>query len=956
MNLTPKEEAVLDIIQQDSVYEDYFLKKITETKWFFPLKEKGFFSSEKAPGHKPADKEGYWTIPRWNVLDYLEKVSQQVNMPGNEIYADELLKIIRDVTDYHIKNNKCLDNYYTWWSFIKIISNLPNNKITLKDIELIPHWLDSKFDNRLQSEEILEKLLPKFLNSNDTEDIKKAERIIEIITEIKWIPKYDEKEPKTSLPNSAWLLETPEGIKLVDMIAEKSNEKIIFIFADRLKEIFDEKYKVKEGDKKYDLSYIWFKSLYEPPGYIDSTEEVFTLILKNILLKRSNNDTELIKRVIERFLNEYDYPLFKRFVLFIIGNNWNLHKEFFRKMIDEDKNAELFNDITYEPEIYKLLQLNVSYLTEEEKRKIKEIIEEKVPDKIYQENKEYYTAYVRQRWYSALKSDTYFLPFYEKYRNITGKEEKIDFKGIKTRVGPGASPLTKEQILNMSNSELSAFLKEFKTGNWWEDPTINGLSEILKSYAQEKPEKFIDDLKPFLNTGYLYVYNILWGIRDAYENGKIIDWNKLFNFIKEYITYKDFWSDKYKVEGDKWEANHLWVVGMISEIIKAGTYDDSWAFPEKYFQISQEILFLMLDKIMLEKEKIVKDYSTIEDFLTYALNSSFGKTTEALFILALRIRRFEEKVRIKQSVSWEANIEDKYDNLMNSEIIETYVWFGRYLPNFYYIDKKWTEDKIKTFDINKKYLWEAFIEGYSSAGIVYYELYNLMQQHYEKAIDYKFKHETTSIRIIQHICLEYLREIEDINNKNGLFRKLLDNWEIYQIKEMINFFWSYGINYKKELKSNSDKKFEEIKNKIINFWKFIYETKYKGKQENEFNNNDKKILSELSLLSVFLPEINSENSEWLKLSVLFFDEYVHSSLFIEYLDNLKDKAENPGLIGDIYLEILKNSTPYIRRDEIKSIVEFLYQKGSKEKADKICNIYAERGFLFLRSIYEKYNI
>lgn len=996
------------------IYSNYFFERVKNVKWFFPLKEKGFFSPEKAPVPKPADKEGYWTIPRWNILDYLEKVSEQVNVPGNEKYADELLKIIKDVTYYHIKNNKCLDNYYTWWYFVKILSNLPDDKITSEIIDLIPHWLDSRFINSLQSEEILEKLLPKFLNSNNPEGLEKAEKIIEIITRIKWVPKYseqqkkeifekykhifekpenertedekiqislfnlDEKEPRTLLSNSAWLLETPKGIRLIDIIAEKSNEGIIHIFADRLREIFDEIYKTKEGGEKYDLSYIWFKSLYNPPRYLDSAEEVFTFILRNILLKKSKNDTELTKKILESFLSEYEYPLFKRFVLFVIGNNWDLYKEFFWKMIDKDEKAELFNDPIYEPEVYKLLESNISIFNLEEKEKIKEIIETNVPDEIDSDNKKYYIAYRRQKWYSALKSDDDFLRLYEEYKNVTKKEEKIDFSGIQTRVGPGPSPLTQEEILNKPNFELAVFLKEFKTKDWWEGPTVNALSDVLKVAVQENPEKFVNDLNIFLDTGYLYVYDMLWGLRDALENKKLIDWEKVFDFIEKYISSEDFWNDKYKVETDEWEANHLWVVGMISELIRVGTYDDLWAFSEKYFQKVQDILFFILDRIMVEKEKISKDYSTINDFITYALNSTFGKVTETLFLFALRIKVLEEKTKTKQPVSWEVSIKNRYEKLMDDEIIETYVWFGRYLPNFYYLDKEWTENKIKTIDNDKGYLWEAFMEGYLFTRKIFDELYVLMKKHYEKAINYQFKHEITSTRLIQHICLEYLRGIEDINNREGLFRKLLDKWEFYQIEEMISFFWSYEINTEKKpnksvvldrngkLNTIIHEQIEENliedeetseRNRIIDFWRWIYENKYKEKNENEFTDEDKKILSKLSLLTAFLPEINSENFKWLRLSVLFFDEYVHSSLFIEYLDNLKDKTKSPKLIGEIFLEILKikKLTPYIGQDKVKSIVEFLYQRGVKKEADEICNSYAERGFLFLRQIYEKYN-
>lgn len=371
---------------------------------------------------------------------------------------------------------------------------------------------------------------------------------------------------------------------------------------------------------------------------------------------------------------------------------------------------------------------------------------------------------------------------------------------------------------------------------------------------------------------------------------------------------------------------------------------------EEQFQIAQEILFLIVDKMLEEKGKILSEQSEKEDYVAYALNSPFGKITEALFMLALRIKRIEKNIQKKQLVSWEINIREKYDLLMSSKIIESYVWFGRYLPNFYYLDKEWTENKIKSINSEQKQLWEAFMDGYLSGSKIYDELYILMKPHYEKAIDYKFKRGDIFAPLVQHICIEYLRGLEDINDNKSLFRKLFDKWETSQIIEIISFSW-----YCKDEHETDEKESEfVIGEKVINFWRWVYENKYKNKQENELSGDDKKILSELSLLTIFLPEINDENSKWIEKCAPFVD-VDNSSFFIEYLDRLKDKGESVNFIGKIYLEMLKNTTPIFREEHIKSIVEFLYQKDKKEEADKICNIYSIRGYEFLIDLYDKYN-
>ncbi|MCD6177107.1 MAG: hypothetical protein J7K29_04645, partial [Candidatus Cloacimonetes bacterium] len=627
MSLTPKEEAVLDLIKEDNAYENYFFKKVSDIKWFYPLKERGYFSPEKAPGPKPADKEGYF-IPYWNVLDYLEKVSQQARQPENEKYADELLKIIKNVTEYHIKNSKKLDNYHTWRSFVEILCNIPNEKIDDAILDLIPIWLDSKFDNELPASEIVEKLLPKFLDSDSPDNWKKAEKIVEIVTQIKWVPKYTPEKKKELREEYKHIFEKPENertdeeklqVALLDLdkeepktivdtyrfpesfisketaikIGEKCSEKVIFNLANNLKGIFG-----RENPKSsVDYSYIWLRSMFDISEDISGVEKTLALILRDILLSKAKKDKYTARNIFGKFLgSDYPYPLFKRLVLFVVGSEWNTYEGIFWKMLDEDKEAELFNSSYYEPEVYTILQRNVARFSIEKKEKIKNIIEKKVPQKSHPEEKyrKYYDAHEKQKWYSALKSDDYFKPMYEKYKNITKEEEEIGFKE-QVRVGPGSSPLNKEDIVKMSNEELAKYLKEFKTVDRWKGPTVGGLREMLKEVAQENPQKFIEKLEPFLDTGYLYVYHILWGIHDAWEKKKIIDWEPLLIFVKNYITPKDFWEDKYKVEDDDWNADHLWVIGIVAQLIRAGTVNDSWAFSEKHFKMAYEILIQSLN-------------------------------------------------------------------------------------------------------------------------------------------------------------------------------------------------------------------------------------------------------------------------------------------------------------------------------------------------------------------------
>jgi len=1032
-------EFILGLITQEP-YGNYFFRNSKSTAWFDILQSKGFFEPNPDTAPQPTEPEGHYHLPQWNVLPYLEKISQQVNEPGNKIYSDQLLNIIHKVTDYHIKHDKILDNYRIWWYFAKILYNLPNEKIDDKVLDLIPIWLDSKFDNSLPGSEILKRLLPKFLDSDNPADRVKVEKLIEIVTEVDL-----EREKASTIIDPYWLTELLR--KRAARIAIVCNKDVVFNIAHRLKQIFRKKHghayptfefkgykymmsieytsdtdysvdivlqnevlekkekseskfsftinniqnekefikaikeKIKDNDNfkelrneldsdldyiyekiPQDFSYLWFEDLsLDGESIKTNPATALTAILRDIILEKAKMQSK--KTVIEindifcKFFNvEYRYPIFKRIVFFVINRQWDIVKEFFWEIIDSLEGEKFFSDSVFEPELYSLLEMNVHKFTQSEKEKIKKIIDKGPQENSYTEKQK---AYWKQKWYSAMKSDSYFAPLYTEQQKLTQiKEEEIGFKEPTTRTGPGPSPLSIEEIIRMSNKDLANRLKVFKTEDFWRGPTVGGLAEQLKLAAQTNPEKFLGDMRPFIQTAYFYVYHILWGIREAWQKKQIISWTKLFNFINQYIESPDFWENKYKIEDDRWHASYLLVIGVIGELIIQGTKSDNWVFSEEYFETAQKILFAILGKILPEKEKIQKEYPPTGDYVTYALNSTFGKITEALFLLALRIKRIEEKTKKEERIDWTESIKDKYDEILRNQIIEGYVWLGRYLPNFYYLDKAWVESKVKTISIEKPDLWEAFMEGYLFSSRIYNELYKLMKQHYLTALDYEFKDKHSIEGFVQHIGVGYLRGIEEIDEEDSLFRSILNKWRPIQVKEIIGYFWMQRDwlvrTIQNDVEITETDEIRKYKDRIIAFWRWVYKNKYKEKVD--ISEQDKKILSELSKLAIFLPKIDTETFKWLKLSAQYVHFGFNASFFIKYLDYLKSKNEKAGTYtGKIYLEILKNSTPDFDEKHIRSIVEYLYNSCRKEIANEICNIYGASGFEFLRDIYDKYN-
>lgn len=955
-------KTAIEVYLPKEEYQRYFFNKLNNEKWLKYLRIFNFFNFNPNPvevENSPAS----FSIPYWPVLGYLEKCSK---IQDSEVF-NNLLQIVEEVT------NQKIDNYRTWWYFVKILVNLPNDKINKSVLRYISVWLDSK-DTTLQGSEIVEKLLPKFLDSNKPEDWKKAERVVSYLTQIKEsqlkkksILGIEKPEYKTVI-DTYWLKDYFIDKKYAEKVGEKCSNKIVRVLSRRIKKFFERnegEIEIEIDNTKYRLfSNNTYESFYSEPDYLEHEPfHLISVILKRILVHKSKKNEDNTRKILSTFFKD-KYLYFWKMAMYIIGydeENAVKYRDIFFEHLEKDNYRILLDGLFFGDELKHLFE-NLKQITPKQKNLLIDKIKNG-PRKIYKLADRNVKRWKQER-YRALSHDEDFKKLYEELKN----ETKVEFElhpaigEVETGcVSPDIPPISKEDLVRKHNYEIVEYLNSYQGKNVFGEPDISGLVELFKNVVKEQPERFVNEMEVFLNAKYRYVVGLISGLQGAWRDKKVFDWGKVFEFVKKYLRKPSLLEEAKSAQGEDWHQEHIWIINTIANLLQDGTSDDSWAFSEDYFDVAKEILFLILERQKIQEKEEIRDY------VTHALNTSFGKITEALFLLALRIKRVEEKTKKEQVVNWEKNIRDKYEEILKNGIAEGYVWLGRYLPNFYYLDKNWTEGKIKTISPEKRQIWEAFMAGYLFGGKVYDDLYQLMKPHYSKTIDYEFKEKHAEEQLVQHICIGYLRGNEDFSEE-GLFGKLLKKWKPYQIKEIIGFFWMQRdymaeldelLTGKTKVQSKGKEKEEDrnLREKIIEFWRWVYENQYKSSKD--LLKEDKETLSEISKLTVFLSKIDSENFAWLIKSASCVNIHFHSSFFIEYLDELKDKGESSKYIGKIFLKMLENFTPDFRQENIISIVEYLYDTKVEEQIEEakgICNTYGSRGYEFLRPIFEGHNI
>lgn len=1022
-------KSVVDMIKKDDSLEKYLFLHIIDERWLEPLISYGFFEPEKVP--KAIVTNNSYSIDIWAQTYFLIRLINNPKCNPNTI--NEILCIIEKISKYKNSDGNYIDNYHVWMDFVDILSKVPNQYISIELIKLIKAWTNSKFENHLVINDIGEKLLNKFLDSTDTNDIQKSELIIDFITDVNsakkslkiedyYFKKIFNKEciSKIALKCSNNLLTILKEkieqllhitnykniinynnqeylIKLIDnesgyiiSIIKPTNKDLIEktmldkpITEDKVLLTFESKYcngeefvsKVIDklystlGKDKLDINtpmiikYLYYglynngsyQSLYDPITEYESDPLILLInLFKEVLLIKTKNNNEGQAEI--NYLKDLlrsNYIVFKKVVLYIIGNNLEKLKNLFWDILDTDIGIFLFQENWFEDELRVVLE-NIGPFDEKQKSVLLHIIEKGPNEKFTDDIKDMEIKIWKQKRLNALSKEPDFKKLYLELKSETKIDAKLQpiIGKVEVTSKPNETPLDEVQLLNMTNIELSEFLSTFKPKNIWEGPSIEGLGKTLREFTKKHTNKIVSNINSFINTSYYYISEILYGIIDGWNEKQKFEWDKVFAFLDNYIKRQEFWNDKFKINDGIWNAGHEWVVDAAADLISAGTKDDRWAFDEQYIEGAKQILLYILDNIKNIKEE------DNTDIIFHLINSIKGHALEALLNISLHIKRIDVR-KGNITSNWDSDLETAFVDYLSNGISEAYTIMGFYLRQFMYLDSGWVKDQINkiTFDSLN---WEGFMMGYINSRTIYRETYILMKDHYKYAINHTFSEKGIKGELANHIAIGYLSGFEkDINYEN--YNEMICLWDYEMIEKVIWYFWAQRDELNNEsgnIKQN-EQRCQEVREDIIRFWITLYE-RYKNIKSEELKDEDKKIISDSLKLISILDEIDEQSYERIKFAISYAEYNFNSHEVIECLyDRIvdEDPLNKRTVIGKLLYELSKSCSPTYPKEKIIKLIEYLYEINDEDLrgiADNICNTYAKRNIYFLNDICLKH--
>ncbi len=908
-----KTTDILQLIKNDKPQKNHFFEKLAQSDkaplWMELLYNNDYFNPENnpAPSEVP-DKQGFYTIEKWNVLEYLLNVAKILEKNPDKKITSLLLEIVNSIINYRDKDDERIDNTTTDRYILKIIFLLPNEMITDAHIKWLGESIQTKWRASTFHAEIGYIVLPKFLNSSEKNktlllldeilNFKKSER-----------PVSDEFE---SIIDKYWLRKA----------LTRHKETIAKVCGVDAAQVAIQKMKLLLTEDDSGFFYMWIPTIEDHPQsrFPDKYETQLVHFVRDIL---AFSEAGVVKPIVEELLKE-THPIFRRLAVHLIDVHYSELNEIFW-----DFKENPLDDYELEHELHELLKNNCSEFTKDQLDKALQWIETKqysISDEIKDDESkvEKAIAYKKKEWLIAmLDSDNPAIKeAFQRYGEINPAKSK--YPGLRTWseefVGD-VSPIGAEELLKKSNMEITVFLKEFRAKDVWGSPSQEGLSTAFKTCVLGDPQRFSEGIDTFKDIPPVYIHSLISGFSDAWREKKDFSWETVFNFIEQLIKTDKYWQEESKNQRADYRN---WIISRILELIKEGTKSDNNAFDPSLLLQAEKILFLIADKI---------DSSFQDRHNLYS----------AMILFSLRYARLYKKDEKERWVETIKEYFDRHVNLKLNPTKEFYHVLGEYLLKLIYLDEQWVNDNINRMfpSDNEKYWETSFSYHVLNTNKVYKEIYFMLKEAgiWQKAIGYDFEDGHVTEHMIQHFCISYIEGWEKLDDSKSLIKTILERHNAQELNEIIRFIGTFKQNITEE---------KLIRAKEL--WKVLYDILKEKQTETEY----KRLISNLSRWISLLDKIDQETFEWLKFSARYVEVNYNSPRFIENLSRLV-KA-NQEEVGTIYLEIL-NSNVYPNFDEkdIKNIVKSLYESGQKECAHKICVLYMSQGNSLLKPIYEQYH-
>lgn len=895
--LTTKELHLLDMVQNSEEIQFYFLRKVKGLKWFDEFEKRGFLEPKNNPVPQKKDKDNLYSIPTWDVLEYLLKTADEFQFESHNDFISKYLDFIKKVTR-HSQSEK--SNYRTWWYFSQILIKIPPKNISTEFIEeVVSIWLKDKFNTSLVIRELGLNLIPSLVKAGCEET---ALSLLNLLTEVKKSKKSKLRGEEYEFIGDSY--QTREFLnKNVEVIGELGISAIK-ILEEQLSKILSE-------SKNDEFSNIWRPAIpdhdqnevgeYKP-------QNILITSIRDGLTNINNKEVELIKYV--QSLLSSDFLTLKRIAIHEVQSSWPK-----LSILADDFLTEEYFDYSYRYELFHFLKSCFENLNDKQQQQVLDIIS-KISSYSDEKYKEKQIAFGKLNWLVAIKksSNTRAIELYRNCIQVAGKEPEnpdFSFYSYSGFIGE-SSALDAEEFYRMTPEKIVQTLNDFKEDrNDFNSPTERGLADEFLKAIRSNHEHFYNELDKYLNLNDHYLSKLIDSF--AYiRDDKVLDEAKTFKFCLDIVSSRI----------DLFKAEYSFTITAICKYIVSASKNDSKKVSTTCYSLIESTLEILLREV--RNEEYVQKVNI--DPVMSAINSDRGKVIEALINYTLYRCRIENKKTEDHKNVWGELKKFFEKELKKTEKLnfEFHAIVAQYLPNMLYISKEWVgKNKEKLFSEKNYTNWLAAINGFSYSNYVdgIFE-YLVVSGQFHKILDSnKLKYENKQ-RFVKYAGINYL-----ISEESDAISVLFERWNDEELSHLVWFMWTLRD---KSIDKNQKKK-------ILQLWKRLSE-----KLE---DNPLEKVLSNLSMWIVFLNTIDDQGKQLLMQCAPHSDKNHHTYILVEELKKHVDGDTDA--VAEIFLKMLKGVTPDYDKKHICYIVEKIYKSDQKDLAEQISQHYLKNKYSFV---------
>ena len=348
------------------------------------------------------------------------------------------------------------------------------------------------------------------------------------------------------------------------------------------------------------------------------------------------------------------------------------------------------------------------------------------------------------------------------------------------------SPITEQEISDMTPDELVAFLKGWRT-----DPaqqfgpemlSYRGLANVVASVVIADPLRYGDDLATIALHRPEFASSLLRAFRED-ERDKDIPWGLMINLCERLLADDVVRQDmSFSVDG-----NWIDVRRSIIRLIELGLRNPERAIPAEHLPDVRGILLALLNDPDPAEEPSPENWTELKDPATSALNYVRPSALRVLVdYAALRARLETESAQVSEPEGpgpkrLEPDIGDVLARKLDRS--EDPSWavhsvYGHHLALLYWLDQEWVESHIDQIlpegeDDQSTWLFVAAWDSFIGSNRFYPPMLEVLRPKYRRAIHNLHRGYVTHSHLMPdrglaiHLVWEYLRSDYDLNSPTG---------------------------------------------------------------------------------------------------------------------------------------------------------------------------------------------